>query len=194
MDNYRASSWYWIVGNRAPDNIFSAPASAYVPLSDPDYQAFLERGNRATVIDLDGHLSDVLVKAGCPASLVAAAGVSEVSPCGSAMVLNDLRMIMEVRGCSIVSTGDPELSATYGISPRNEDIYLGLQAGITATPPAPWPGFIRDITGAKVMMTAAQATRVMTGILGYVEALADTLVAWAQGGEWSPPSQPTEIE
>jgi hypothetical protein len=192
--SYDPKSWYWIVGNKAaPNNIFSARAAAYVGSSDPGYQEFLESGNRATVIDLDGHLADVLVKAGCPAALVIAAGWSELSACGTALMPADVLAVMLAGGCRIGSTGAPGLNATYGIEPSDEDNYLGLQAGITATPAAPWIGYIRDVNGAKVMMTAAQATAVMTGILGYIEAVSGAVAAWASGSAWVPPAQPVTI-
>jgi hypothetical protein len=100
---------------------------------------------------------------------------------------------MQASGCRIASTGTPALNATYGSMPSDQQNYLGLQAGITATPPAPWIGYIRDINSSKVMMSAAQATAVLTGILGHVEAVSDALASWAAGGAWAPPAQPVTI-
>jgi hypothetical protein len=53
---------------------------------------------------------------------------------------------MQASGCRIASTGTPALNATYGSMPSDQQNYLGLQAGITATPPAPWIGYISGIS------------------------------------------------
>lgn len=189
---YNAAACYWIVSNRsAPDNIFSSASGTYVSSSDAGYQAFLATGDRARGPILDGELTDVLVKAGVSPAICAAAGITELSVCGVGLTEADVRSMTQYVGCQVVSGGASALSGTYGIELADEDNYLGLQAGIAAS--APWIGYVRDTAGVKHTMTAPQATEVLIGILGFMEALDGAIGTWAGGGSWSAPSQPVGI-
>lgn len=89
-------------------------------------------------------------------------------------------------GCQIVSTGTPALNATYGVAPQDEINITGLQAAITAG--VPFLGYMRDATGVKRTMTAAQFTILAAVIMQYVAALDDFAL-----GQGALPAQPVTI-
>lgn len=189
---YDARIWYWVVADRAaPDNVFSAPAAAYVPETDAGYEAFVAAGGVATNIVCDGELTDVLVKAGLPAAVCAAAGLTELTPCGEGLTQADVAALTSYLGCRVTSTGTPTIDGSYGIGPSDEVNLVGLQGGIAAG--APWLGYYRDVAGTKHVMTAPQFTELATALLGYVEALESAIETWAGGGAWVAPAQPVTI-
>lgn len=101
-DNYDSRCWYWLVGNR-PGVVFSAMASGYVALTDAGYKSWAARGNVApTNVPLyDGELADVLLRAGCPAVLVEAAGITDFGTCGSGLTLADATAVLTAIGYDV---------------------------------------------------------------------------------------------
>lgn len=100
---------YWTVGNKQ-GQVFSAPAAAYVPTTDSGYQAFLAANLKPSSILCDGELADVLLKAGAPRNIVAAAGATSLgnlSPSAAALVLLAI-------GVVVTSAATPALNGVYG--------------------------------------------------------------------------------
>ncbi len=65
--SYNAANWYWKVGDKSPDTqVYSSAVDDYVPLTNATYVAWLANGGRATPIDTEQNLADVLILAGQP--------------------------------------------------------------------------------------------------------------------------------
>lgn len=59
MTEYAPHDWYWIVAGDE-SRVWSSKASAYVPVSDATFQAWLDRGGIPTRIASEQELADVL--------------------------------------------------------------------------------------------------------------------------------------
>lgn len=90
-------------------------------------------------------------------------------------------------GCAIVSTATPLLNGTYGILPQDEINLSGLQSAINAA--QPWLGYIRDTSGVKHTMTAAQFTPLADALLQYIAGID----AYVHGEAAALPAQPSTI-
>jgi hypothetical protein len=79
-------------------------------------------------------------------------------------------------GVAIASTSAPALNATYGCAAQDEINITAMQTAIL-TNASLFPGYWRNLAGAKVTMTAAQFTAIATAIMDYIVALDDWLAA-----------------
>lgn len=177
--NYSPSRWYWIVGNRAaPDNIFSAPAGAYVAASDTGYAGFVAAGNVATRILTDGELADVLTQGGLPSALILAA--AGATPDWGNVPAADIAAALLAAGCNITSTANPStLNGVYSISDAMqgkvtaEAVYIQATGGPASgnfsngTQSRAWP----DAGGAPHTYNPTQFIALAEALAGAVDAI-----------------------
>jgi len=94
-------------------------------------------------------------------------------------------------GVTLQSKGTPAVNGTYDISQAGESSIIGLQV---AAQNNLFPGYVRDINGAKILMTAAEFTAsVAPAVLGYALALDNALDVSNAGGVWVTPANPVVI-
>lgn len=62
---FRPSNWYWIIAG-STTQVYSSAATAYVPVTDANYVAWLAKGNLPTKIAVEQDLFDVLSGLGIP--------------------------------------------------------------------------------------------------------------------------------
>ena len=58
---YDPRAWYWVVADSATE-VYSSAAGDYVPVADPEYQAFISRGETPTQIASAAELGEVLAR------------------------------------------------------------------------------------------------------------------------------------
>lgn len=88
-------------------------------------------------------------------------------------------------GLKITCSTTTALSATYGTQMQDEINWTAVQEAISSS--QPWPGYMRDITGAKHTMTNAQATAIAEAILQYITAWDDWYANALAGTVAAPP-------
>lgn len=94
-------------------------------------------------------------------------------------------------GIVITCTSTPAVSGTYGTLPPQDEINLtGMQSAVQANV---FPGYYRDITGAKHTMTPAQMTELAEAALAFIVAVDDAMEAALAGGAWVAPSNEATI-
>ena len=101
MMNYNPRNWYWAVGG-STTQVYSSAGTAYVPIADATYEAWLAAGGMPTIIDTEANL----------------AGVFDAQyPQGwyknSAMLAGQDAL---AAGIAIGSTSMPSLNGTYALS------------------------------------------------------------------------------
>jgi hypothetical protein len=90
-------------------------------------------------------------------------------------------------GLAITSVGTPVLNGTYGTGMQDEINITGLQAAVQANV---FPGWYRDVTGVRKVMTGAQFTAIATAALNFIAAVEDAMHVALEGGAWvAPPAQ-----
>jgi hypothetical protein len=127
-DTYDPANWYWKVGGK-DGQVFSSAKPGYVSENNKDYKAWLKNENHPSGGEYmtDGELADVLLKAGLPSDVIAAAGADDFGP---ALAASDQLQIIQAIGVDLKSTAAPSLNAIYDISGqswqdiRDEALYV----------------------------------------------------------------------
>lgn len=118
---YNPNNWYWIVGG-STTQVFSSFEGKYVPINDSLYQSWLNAGNIPTLISTDGELTDVLINAGIPWSLVYGAGQTNLGVLENGEAVN----VLLVSGINITSTSTPSLNGIYALDTNSVNNLNGL--------------------------------------------------------------------
>jgi hypothetical protein len=166
---YNPAAWYWIVAGGTAQ-IWSSAALAYVPSSDPGYQAWLAQGNLPSRIGSTGELLQVTL--------------AQVVP------------NIFAQGVAVQSSGTPSLNAIYAIIPSALDALTSLSTGIAAGKPLPGGGSTfnyPDATGSPHALTSTNLLNLAAAIESYVYNYQQSLGALLVGTAASLPTQPLAI-
>lgn len=98
--------------------------------------------------------------------------------------------VLQAGGLTITSTSMPALSGTYGAAPQDEINITGLQVAVANNV---FPGYYRDIAGAKHTMTGGQFTAIATAVLDFIVAVEEARDAALAGGTWVAPASSVTI-
>ncbi len=166
---YTPSNWYWVVSGNST-LVWSSARLDYVPTTDSTYATWRAAGNRATNIGSATDLIGVIQQQVVPNLLTG--------------------------GVVIVSTGTPELDATYAIDSASQANLTALSTGIAAGKPLPGGGETfnyPDITGTMHAFSAANFLNFAAEIEGYFYNFNQALPVLISGGSTSLPSNSLTI-
>jgi hypothetical protein len=158
MARYTPSNWYWIVAG-STSQVYSSARAAYVPVTDATYVAWLAAGGRATAIDSEASLQDVL---------------AQWFPAGWAPTLAQQATTALGAGVALVSSGTPALNGPYAIDGESRSDMLAEMVSLLAnsvfTDGATTLGYA-DAAGVMHTFDVAQFKAFATAVASYVGAL-----------------------
>jgi hypothetical protein len=165
---YNPNNWYWIVAGSATQ-VWSSAQLAYVPITDPTYQAWLSGST--------------------PTNIASAAELIEV-------MQNQVVAIVQSAGVTITSTATPALNGTYDIGSDARGNATAVCTGVALGKPLPSGGATLnypDVTGQMHAFASADFVNFALAIEGYIYEFDQALAALISGVSAALPSSALTI-